>query len=159
MQKCQSDVNCSILNKSDLSGFPVNIVLVHSKSDTSQSIGLGRIKHKYTFLSRKHWKKMCVCSTTAPHPTTTISLQHKCRNSVIFDNLVKLLKERGCEPVVPFIKHEYWNVFVDVRSTVQSGLLPTTRLKRTLNPLTGLRLFSHFAIKVCIFSVLVAHIQ
>lgn len=64
---------------------------------------------------------------------------------------MKLLKERSCEVVVVFIGHEWRDVFADGRNTIHRGLLPTIHLKRAINPLTGLRLFTRFTLKVCIF--------
>lgn len=69
----------------------------------------------------------------------------------------KLLKQRDYEIVMLFSRSECRTVFADGRITVQSGLLPTICLKRALNPLSGLRLYTSFALKF-VFSLCEAHI-
>lgn len=69
----------------------------------------------------------------------------------------KLLKERDYEIVVLFSRSEHRTVFADGRITVQSGLLPTICLKKALNPLSGLRLFTNLVLKF-VFSLCEEHI-
>lgn len=156
MQKFQSNADCSILNLT--SQDFLRRQCSHTANQTLHKTLDLEVQNTSTHFQSGNTGRKCVAALPLHHNLGR-SLVRSVNAAIplslaMHRNIpVNLLKERGCKPVVTFIRHECRNVLADGRSTVQSGLLPTIHLKRALNPLTGLRLFTHFALKVCIFSV------